>query len=96
MTFDSNSASSPLPDNVYFTTSYVVLDSDDDNDASWTDTTTSIDPTEQDDNDEDGICDDQDLDDDNDGVFDFNDEFPTMEQRQLMMTVMEWRQRRHG
>ena len=78
VTFDSNSASESLYlDNVYFTTSYVVLDSDDDNDArldgyDWC----PLDPTEQDDNDEDGICDDTDLDDDNDGVFDFNDEFP--------------------
>ena len=78
VTFDSNSASESLYlDNVYFTTSYVVLDSDDDNDARLDGYDyCPLDPTEQDDNDEDGICDDQDLDDDNDGVFDFNDEFP--------------------
>ncbi|MBH33574.1 MAG: hypothetical protein CMB75_04170, partial [Euryarchaeota archaeon] len=78
MTFDSNAGTEALYlDNVYFTTSYVALDSDDDNDMrldgyDWC----PLDPTEQDDNDEDGICDDTDLDDDNDGVFDFNDEFP--------------------
>ena len=78
ITFDSNAGSEALYlDNVYFTTSYVVLDADDDNDMrldgyDWC----PLDPTEQDDNDQDGICDDTDLDDDNDGVFDFNDEFP--------------------
>ena len=78
ITFDSNAGTEALYlDNVYFTTSYVALDSDDDNDMrldgyDWC----PLDPTEQDDNDEDGICDDTDLDDDNDGVFDFNDEFP--------------------
>jgi hypothetical protein len=76
--WDSNSAFEALYiDNVYFTSSYQVLDSDDDNDGrvdgyDWC----PLDPTEQDDFDQDGICDDQDLDDDNDGVFDFNDEFP--------------------
>ena len=78
ITFDSNAGTEALYlDNVYFTTSYVVVDTDDDNDMrldgyDWC----PLDPTEQDDNDEDGICDDTDLDDDNDGVFDFNDEFP--------------------
>ena len=78
ISFDSNNAFEALYiDNVYFTTSYQALDSDDDNDLridgyDWC----PLDPTEQDDNDEDGICDDTDLDDDNDGAFDFNDEFP--------------------
>ena len=78
LTFDSNSFTEVVYfDNVYFTSSYQTLDSDDDDDGrvdgyDWC----PLDPTEQDDNDEDGICDDTDLDDDNDGVFDFNDEFP--------------------
>jgi hypothetical protein len=78
LTFDSNSFTEVVYfDNVYFTSSYETLDSDDDNDGrvdgyDWC----PLDPTEQDDNDQDGICDDNDLDDDNDGVFDFNDEFP--------------------
>ena len=78
VSFDSNSASESLYlDNVYFTSSYVLLDLDDDNDARLDGYDyCPLDPTEQDDFDEDGICDDQDLDDDNDGVFDFNDEFP--------------------
>ena len=76
--FDTDSSAEALYlDNVYFTTSYQLLDLDDDNDARLDGYDyCPLDPTEQDDYDEDGICDDQDLDDDNDGVFDFNDEFP--------------------
>ena len=78
ITFDSNAGSEALyVDNVYFTTSYQVLDTDDDNDQRLDGYDyCPLDATEQDDNDEDGVCDNNDLDDDNDGVFDFNDEFP--------------------
>ena len=74
VSFDSNSASESLYlDNVY--SGYVLLDLDDDNDArlvakDYCPLTNRAGLRRG------RICDDQDLDDDNDGVFDYNDEFP--------------------